>query len=156
LEDVKMPFLVINLSDPADVHYGLAQLTLAQPPPGGTPAPKVEEQDEADADLSRPEIISLLDTKTGQMLIEPFVDRVPAGEGRTIEEIAGFLQGCPAGIDKQRKAHSLLAGLGRWTTPRNIRIFESMGGKPGRYRMNEAVWNILNDELNARAKREAR
>lgn len=147
-----MPLLVVNLNDLADVGYGLAQLTLAQHR-AGEQLPESDEE-AADADLSRPEIISLLDTKTGQMLIVPFVERVPAGEGRTIEEIAGFLQGCPAGIDRQRKTHSLIAGLGRWETPRSIRIFESMGGKPGRYRMIEAVWNILNDELNARAERE--
>lgn len=145
-----MPFLIINLNDPADVRYGLAQLTLAQYRPGETSVPEAEE---ANTDLSRPEIISLLDTKTGQMLIVPFVEHVPPAEGRTIEEIANFLRGCPPGIDKQRKAHSLIAGLGRWETPRNIRIFEPLGGKPGRYRINEAVWNILNDELNARAER---
>ncbi len=146
-----MAFMLINLNDPADVRYGLAQLTLAQHHPV-EPLPRADE-DEADADLSKPEIISLLDTKTGQMLIVPFVERVPPDEGRTIEEIASLLEGCPTGIDKQRKAHSLIAGLGRWETPRNIRIFESMGGKPGRYRMNETVWNILNDELNERPRR---
>lgn len=150
-----MPLLVIDLNNPADVSYGLAQLTLAQHRAGQAPVPRADE-DEAAADLSRAEIISLLDTKTGQVLIIPFVERVPAGEARTIEEIAGFLQDCPPGVDKQRKAHSLIAGLGRWETPRNIQVFESMGGKPGRYRMQESVWNILNDELNARAKRETR
>ncbi|MCE9565815.1 MAG: hypothetical protein K8U57_27640 [Planctomycetes bacterium] len=148
-----MAHLTINLNDPADVSYGISQLTLAQQRLTATVTPPEEESDE---DLSRAEIIGLLSTKTGEMLIIPFVERVPAGEGRTLAEIAEFLADVPVGADPQRKAHSLIAGLGRWETPRNIQIFESMGGKPGRYRMNERVWNVLNDELNARAARAVR
>ena len=139
-----MALLTIDLNNSADVRYGIVQLTEAQNrlEPG--------DEDEGVAELLRNEISGLLNTKIGQTLLVPFVRNVPAGEGRTIEEIAEFLPDNPPGIDRQRKAHSLIAGLGRWETPRNIRIFEALGGKPGRYRIKNDVWTIMNELINAR------
>ena len=140
-----MASLTIDLNDLQDVNYGLGALNEAK-----ARLEPAQDDDDGLADLLRHEIAGLLDTKTGRTLLVPFVRNVPADEGRTIEEIAELLPDNPLGIDRQRKAHSLIAGLGRWETPRNIRIFEALGGKPGRYRIRRDVWTILNELINGR------
>lgn len=78
----------------------------------------------------------------------PFVDKFPGNSPVSIEEIAKVIR-CKVGVDPKRKAHSLIAGLGRWETPRELKIFEQVPGKPQRYKMTAPVWEIFNDEINA-------
>jgi cell division protein FtsX len=155
-----MAFLTVNLSDPEDVEYGMAQLRRvaarhqSQIVSGSAIQPATvvtEEEVQAELnDLLGNEIKSLLDTKTGRLLIVPFTERFT--DPATIEEIAQILE-CEPGVDRVRKAHSLMAGLGRWETPRQIKIFESLGGRPQRYRMNPDVLEIVERERNERANR---
>jgi hypothetical protein len=155
-----MPFLTVNLCDSEDVVYGMAQLRRvaarqhSQASTGIAVEPAIEASNELvqaeSTDLLSTEIKSLLDTKTGRLLIIPFAERF--ADGATIEEIAEILD-CESGIDRVRKAHSLIAGLGRWETPRQIKVFESLGGRPQRYRMNVDVLEIVNHERNERANR---
>jgi hypothetical protein len=49
-----------------------------------------------------------------------------------------------------RKAHSLIAGLGRWEQPRSIKIFDQIPGTPKRYRMADTVWVLPSEEIDDR------
>jgi uncharacterized protein YjiS (DUF1127 family) len=149
-----MALLTVDLKDPADVRYGLAQLTrVAAKYKAKAQAERSERElarmsnEELDAHIDQflePQVRELTRTQTGEKLIVPFVQQFPADA--SIEEIAATMQ-VEEGTDAVRKAHSLIAGLGRWEGPRGIKIFEPMGGKPQRYRMNPRVRAIVERAL---------
>jgi hypothetical protein len=114
--------------------------------------PPDEDLDGAFNQSTGPALRGLLDTKTGRDLLIPFVERFPKNEPVTIQEIARITR-CEEGTDRMRKCHSLIAGLGRWEQPRNVKIFDQIPGKPKRYRMSDVVRVLLTEELDDRARK---
>jgi hypothetical protein len=157
-----MAYLTVNLSDEKDVRFGMRQLTRA--------SARLKDQDEAQREREwlgskSPEearvqartrlgeaIRELLETRTGRMLLIPFVTSFPENQPVTLDEISQIIE-CEPGVDPMRKAHSLVAGLGRFETPREIKIFEQIGFKPQRYRMVALVWDTIQKELKDRQQR---
>jgi hypothetical protein len=157
-----MASLVIDLTDEKDVAYGLSHLNRvaarfrarAATKRGASAGTMSEEELRAAiAGTLGTELRELMDTKTGRDLLVPFVERFGGKLPVTIEEIAKQIN-CEEGTDRMRKTHSLIAGLGRWEQPRGVKIFEPIAGKPQRYRMADAIWDVFNQELNDRADRE--
>lgn len=144
-----MATLTIDLNDPADVKYGLCQLNRMSNKHRARA--EAEENQREWASLSgdevkqqlgeklEPMVRGLLNTKIGRRLIAPFIQNF--SNDASIEEIAGIIE-VREGVDPVRKAHSLVAGLGRWEGPRALKIFETLGGKPQRFRMNPLVREV--------------
>jgi hypothetical protein len=154
----EMALITIDLTSEEDVEFGRVQLNRAASRFRVRSVAKRElEQLETASEEEKNEAIKrnyaqalrdLLKTKTGLTLLIPFVDKFKSNSPVSIEEIAQVVR-CEIGVDPKRKIHSLIAGLGRWETPRGLKIFEQLPGKPARYKMTAPVWEIFNDEINA-------
>jgi hypothetical protein len=134
-----MATLTVDLNDVNDVQFGLAELERR--------ALELTSHDGAaddDRAVFEQAVRDLLTTKTGRDLIVPFVRAF--NDAATIEEIARAID-VDQGVDPIRKAHSLVAGLGRWETPRGIKVFETLGGRPQRFRMAGPVREMVEREL---------
>jgi hypothetical protein len=126
-----MASLTIDLDRLSDVEFALDQLTriVSRLHSAGPAVSQAQPQPEAlDA-----EVRDLLSTRTGQILVVPFVENFD-DQPASFEDISGVLE-AEDGVDPIRKVHSLIAGLGRWETPRGIKVFEPTAERPPRYRI---------------------
>lgn len=90
----------------------------------------------------RRQVRNLLKTRTGLLLVGPVARQLR--EGATVDEIAQLDEFSQFGRPF-RKAHSLLAGLGRWERKRGVRVFENLGGRPKRFRIRPEILAVIDE-----------
>lgn len=128
-----MPTLTCDLDNPHDLRRALEIIRQRL----GDLAPE-EVATAMDATPTRPNLRDdaedLMGTKTFDILIKPFLYHFYPNAA-TIEEIGGIMD-VEDGTDATRKAHSTVAGLGRWERRSGIQVFTATNDRPKRYSLN--------------------